>query len=65
VDTLGDRVHASAGKTLLDKLDDGFLEYVFAGLFRIVLTTLARCLGGHGALTASVMQAVIMGRDAA
>ena len=72
VDALGDGVHAGAGQALLNKLDNGFLENILAGLFRIVLTTLARCVWhrgeigtrGHGALTAIVVQAPIMGRGA-
>jgi hypothetical protein len=42
MDALGDRIHASAGQALLDELDDGFLKNVLAGLFRVVLATLAR-----------------------
>ena len=60
MDTLGDRIYARAGQALLNKLDDGFLENVLAGLFRVVLAALARRSGrggklgsqGHGVLTA-------------
>ena len=72
MDALGDGVYASAGQALLNKLDNGFLENILPGLFRIVLATLARCVSyrgeigtrGHGALTAIVVQALIMGRGA-
>jgi hypothetical protein len=46
VDALGDRIHASAGQPLLNELDDGFLKNVLAGLFRVVLATLARLDAG-------------------
>jgi len=42
VDALGNRIDASAGKPLLDELDNRLLKDVLAGLFRVVLATLAR-----------------------
>jgi len=46
MDTLGDRVNAGTGQTLLDELDDRLLQDVLAGLFRVVLATLARLDAG-------------------
>ncbi|MCY1249802.1 hypothetical protein D9M72_633730 [compost metagenome] len=42
VDTLGDGIDAGTGKPLLDEFDNRLLQDVFAGLFRVVLATLAR-----------------------
>ncbi|MNE53159.1 hypothetical protein D3C80_1478700 [compost metagenome] len=42
MNSLGDGVHARAGQPLLNELDNGFLKNILAGLFRVVLATLAR-----------------------
>jgi hypothetical protein len=61
VDALGDRIHASAGQALLDELDDGFLKNVLAGLFRVVLATLARLDAGFDGSAGSSEVIVIAG----
>ncbi|MCY1381030.1 hypothetical protein D9M69_689000 [compost metagenome] len=42
MDALGDGIDAGTGKPLLDEFDNRLLQDVFAGLFRVVLATLAR-----------------------